>query len=116
MAPGSIRLGAVLFVVVVGAGIYLAVQFIPPYWTYFRMQDVVREAVLSSAGEIREASARGELIRRGQGLGLTLIDENIEIKREGAILLVRVRWVATVDLPRYRHRIPFLIEERVRAQ
>jgi len=105
-----------LFVLIVGAGIYLAVQFIPPYWTYLSMQDVVREAVVSAGTDNREASARTELIRRAQGLGLTLTDENIEIKREGSILLVRVRWVATVDLPRYRHRIPFVIEERIRLQ
>ena len=108
------RLGAVLFILVVGAGIYVAILFIPPYWTYLSMQDPVKEAALTAVtARNGEAAARADLRRKSGELGLRLEDENIEIAREGQELVVRVTWVEPVDLPRYRHNLHFQIEQRV---
>lgn len=113
-APGKIRPGALLFILVVVAGIYVAILFIPPYWTYLSMQDPVRDAALTAiTARDGEATARADLLRKSRDLGLRLEDENIEIAREGQELVVRVTWVEPVDLPRYRHNLHFLIEQRV---
>ncbi|MFI5339405.1 MAG: hypothetical protein ACHQ7N_06170 [Candidatus Methylomirabilales bacterium] len=112
-APGKIRLGAVLLVLVVVAGIYLAIQFVPPYWTYLSMTDPVKEAAMAVVASPDEASAKAELIRRAKIEGLALNEDNIEIVREGGMLVVRVTWVAPVELPRYRYNIHFQIEERI---
>lgn len=112
-APGRIRLGALLFVLAAAAGIYLAINFIPPYWTYLSMQDPVKEAAMAAAARGDEARVRADLIRRAKELDLTLEEDNIEITRDGPMLLIRVSWVARVDLPRYRYDIPFRVEERV---
>ena len=112
-APGRIRLGALLFVLVAAAGIYVAINFIPPYWTYLSMQDPVKEAAMAAAARGDEARVRADLILRAKELDLALEDDNIEITRDGPMLLIRVSWVACVDLPRYRYDIPFRVEERV---
>ncbi len=115
-APGRIRLGVLLFILVVAAGVYLASKFIPPYWTYLSMQDPVKEAAMASVMAAGEGRARADIIRRAQEQGLTLSEDNIEFRREGPMLVVRVTWVASVELPRYRYTIPFLVEERVRLR
>lgn len=113
-APGKIRPGVLLFILVVVAGIYVAMLLIPPYWTYLSMQDPVKEAALTAI-TVRdgEAAARADLLRKSRDLGLRLEDENIEITREGQELVVRVTWVEPVDFPRYRHSLHFYVEQRV---
>ena len=112
-APGKIRLGAVLLILVVAAAIYLAIKLAPPYWTYLSMKDPVKEAAMAILSTTDEATMRADLIRRAQQQGLTLDDDNIDITRDNAMLVIRVTWVAPVDLPRYRHILRFRIEERV---
>lgn len=112
-APGRVRLGAVLVILVAVAGIYLAIKFGPPYWTYLSMEDPVKEAAMALVAATDEQSVRAELIRRAQEQGLTLDDEGIDVTRDETMLTVRVAWVAPVELPRYRYNLHFRIEERV---
>ena len=112
-APGKIRLGVVLFILVVAAGIYLAIKFVPPYWSYLSMQDPVKEAAMAVVTSTDEARAKAELIRRAKNEGLALDENNIEIAREEGMLVVRVTWVEPVELPQYRYNLHFRIEERV---
>ncbi len=112
-APGRIRLGALLFFLVVVAGVFLASKFIPPYWTYLSMVDPVKEAAMAAVMPGGEGRAREELIRRAKEQGLKLTEDNVAFIQEGPMLVIRVTWVARLDLPRYRYDIPFLIEQRV---
>ncbi len=113
-APGKIRLGVLLFILVVVAGIYVVILYIPPYWTYLSMQDPVKEAAVTAVtARNGEAVAREDLLRKARELGLRLEDENIEITRVGQELVIRVTWVESVDLLRYRHDLHFLIEQHV---
>ncbi len=103
-----------LFILVVVAGIYVAILLIPPYWTYLSMQDPVKEAAVTAVtARDGEAMARVDLLRKSRELGLRLEDENIEITRVGQELVVRVTWVEPVDFPRYRHILHFRVEQRV---
>jgi hypothetical protein len=113
-APGKIRLGVVLLVLVVVAGIYLATKFVPPYWTYLGMMDPVKEAAMAMVAgpNVNEASVRSDLIRRAKEHGLILEDDDIDINRNGTMLVVRIAWVTPVELPQYRYDLRFRIEER----
>ena len=113
-APGKIRLGALLFILVVGLAVYLAIILIPPYWTYLSMQDPVRDAAVTAVTAWDgETTARAEILRKARDMGLHLEDENIEIVHEGQELVIRVSWVEPVDLPRYHYDIRFRVEQRV---
>ena len=116
MPSGRINYKLVFVLAVVAAGVFLAVKFIPPYWTYLSLQDPVKEAALAAGSrQGGEESARTDLIRRAAEHGIALGEDNIAFSREGAMLVLRVRWLETVDLPGYRVRIPFQIEQRVPA-
>ena len=112
MAPGRIRLGALLFLLLVAAGIYLAIKFVPPYWTYLSLQDPVKEAAMAAVTQSGEDKARADLIRRAREEGLNLGEDDIQFTREGPQLVVRISWVAPVELPRYRYDLRFRIEQR----
>ena len=102
-----------MFILVVVAGIYGAIKFVPPYWTYLSMKDPVKETAMAMLSAADEQSARADLIRRAKERGLTLDDDDIEIARNGSIVVVRVSWVTPVELPHYRYDIHFRVEERM---
>lgn len=112
MAPGRISLGALLFLLLVAIGIYLAVKFVPPYWTYLSLQDPVKEAAMAAASPNGEDRARADLSRRVREAGLNLAEEDIQFTREGSRLVVRISWVVPVELPRVRYDLRFRIEQR----
>lgn len=112
MAPGRIGLGALLFLLLVAIGIYLALKFVPPYWTYLSLQDPVKEAAMAAAGQPGEDRARADLMRRAREAGVDLTDDDIQFTREGPQLVVRISWVAPVELPRVRYDLRFRIEQR----
>ena len=114
-APGKIRPGAVLFVLMVVALVYLATKFVPPYWTYLSMMDPVKSAAMTMATSRSsdDPRMRTELIRQASENGLTLDNDNIEISQDGSVLTVRLTWVAPVELPWYRYDLHFQIAERV---
>jgi hypothetical protein len=116
MPLGKITIKLLLVLCVLAAGIVGALKFIPPYWTYLSLQDPVKEAAMTAVSRTGgEQAAREELIRRAAERGLPLGEENIEIIRDGSMLILRVRWSETVELPGYRTTIPFKIEHRVPA-
>jgi len=112
-APGRIRLGVVLFILVVVAGVYLAGKFIPPFWAYLSMQDPVKEAALAAIMSRGEEKAKADLMRRAQAAGVPLDEKNIIITREEGMLVVRISWVTTVELPWYDFPLRFRVEDHV---
>jgi hypothetical protein len=87
--------------------------FTPPYWTYLSMQDPVKEAALVAVtARDGETAARADLLRKARDLGLRLDEAAIEFLRDGQELVVRVSWVAPVQLPRYRYDLRFHVEQR----
>jgi hypothetical protein len=116
MPPGRINFKLLFFLAVLAVGCFLAIKFIPPYWTYLSLQDPVKEAAMTAVSRTGgEEAARADLIRRAAEQGVSLGEENIRFIRDGSMLTLRVRWSETVDLPGYRVRIPFQIEQRVPA-
>jgi hypothetical protein len=116
MPPGRINYKLLFFLAVLGVGCFLAIKFIPPYWTYLSLQDPVKEAALGLGSRPGgEEAAREDLIRRAAQHGVALGAQNIEFVRDGSMMILRVRWSETVELPGYRVRIPFQIEQRVPA-
>jgi len=103
-----------LFILVVGVAVYLAIILVPPYWTYLSMQDPVRDAAVTAVTtRDGEVTARAEILRKARDLGLRLEDENIEIVYEGQELVIRVSWAEPVDLARYHYNLQFRVEQRV---
>jgi hypothetical protein len=109
-SPGGSRLGLLLFLLTVGAGVYLAVVYVPPYWTYFGLHDVVRVAADTAAIKRDEEKARRDIIEAAKEQGLALTEENIDIFTRETHIVVRVFWSVPVELPRYRHTLRFSIE------
>jgi hypothetical protein len=110
--PGLIRLGTLIWLMLLVGGVYLGVKFAPPYWDYLSMLDPVKEAAMAAAVPGREEQARAELIARAKKLGLILDEESVAIVRSPGGVRVRAEWNAPVVLPRYRHILHFRVESQ----
>jgi hypothetical protein len=110
-APGAMHLGALLWLGLFVLGIYLGGKFIPPYWTYFALQEAVTEAAFHASKPNGEARARQGLLSRAKEEGLELTDEQIEVLTTGSQVVVRVAWEVAVEMPRYRALLHFHIEK-----
>ncbi len=109
---GRVRLGVLLFLLVVGTGAYVATKLIPPYWTYLSLMDPVKEAALSvGMRQGGEEQARAQLLAAAKEQGLELAADDVEFTRGPEGMTVRVSWVAPVELPRYRYDLHFSIEQ-----
>jgi Na+/H+-dicarboxylate symporter len=113
MIPGKVTLGTLVFILVLVVAFYLGTMFIPPYWSYLSMQDPVKEAAMLAVSGASEATVRADIMRRAREQDLKLTEENIDIAREDGTLVVRVAWVARVELPRKPYDLSFRIEQRV---
>ena len=111
--PGMTRLGMLIGLLVLASGIYLGAKFIPPYWAYLSMLDPVKEAAMAAAARGGdEERIRTGLIVKAREFGCQLAEENVEIVRDGNVVVVRVAWEVPVDLPRYRHTLRFHVESQ----
>jgi hypothetical protein len=114
--PGMTRLGTLVALLVLASGIYLGAKFIPPYWAYLSMLDPVKEAAMSvTARGSDDERIRTNLIAKAKQLDVELDEENVEIVRNGNVVLVRVAWEVPIDLPRYRHTLRFQVESKAIA-
>ena len=110
---GLVRLGFLLWLVVLAGGGYLGVKYVPPYWQYLSMLEPVKDAAIEAGTPGgKEERIRADLIGKARQLGLELTDENVEIFRTANNVVIRVAWEYPVDLPRYRHTLRFTVESQ----
>lgn len=97
---------------ILAGAVFLGIKFVPPYWTYFSMQDIVGDAAMSAAQPGRETRAGADLMQAAQALGLMITEDDIDISKDESGVVVRVEWDALVDLLGYDYTLHFRIEKR----
>jgi hypothetical protein len=114
LAPrGFMRLGTMVWLLILAGVVYLGVKLIPPYWDYLLMLEPVKEAAMAAATPGRsEDRVRAELMAKAKEVGLDLAEENVQILRQGNFVVVRATWEVPVDFPRYRYVLHFQVESQ----
>jgi len=112
---GSTRVKLILTLLIVAGLGYAGSKLIPVYWSYVSMFDPVKEAAMAASRPGKEAEARTDLIARARSVGVALEEENVEIDRDGNVVVVRVAWEVPVDLRVYRHTFRFQIVHKAIA-
>ncbi len=112
---GLTRVKLILTILIVAGLGYAGSKLIPVYWSYVSMFDPVKEAAMAATRPGKEAEARAELIARAKGVGVELDEEQVEIDRDGNVVVVRVAWEVPVDLRVYRHTFRFQIVHKAIA-
>ena len=101
-----------VFIVFIVAVIFLARQYVPPYFARFQFGDDVRQTVKYAAPQGQSPEAvRAEVLRLAEEDGVEIGPENIEITRRGYSFTVDIRYTVPIDLRFHKHDLNFHISE-----
>ncbi|HUK56937.1 MAG TPA: hypothetical protein VLY20_09800 [Nitrospiria bacterium] len=115
-SPGKLRIGLLLFLTVLGVGVYLGFE-LAPYWiNAYEMNDFLAEKAhtgqLTSDEEIRRS-----IIAKAHELDIELTDQDIEINRSSTDMTISTAWELNYNFfGLYSHTFTFAPRIHVKHQ
>jgi len=92
--------------------IYLAQQYVPPYFARFQFGDDVRQTVKYAAASRKGLEAvRKEILRLAEEDGVPVTLKDIRITQRGPSFSVDIDYTWPIDLRLHHYNIPFHISE-----
>jgi len=97
------RLKALLGLVMVVAGFYLAWELLPPYFANYQLADAIEnEARLDSYNPNKtDADIKNSVVKAARDLDINLKPEDIQVSRDGPNLIISASYTVHVELPGY---------------
>ena len=95
------RVKALLGLLLVVVGFYLAWELLPPYFANYQLQDALEnEARLDSYNPNKtDADIKASIVKEARDLDIRLRPEDIQISRDGPNLAISTTYTVHVDLP-----------------
>ena len=101
-----------VFIVIILAVVFLAREYVPPYYARFQFGDAVRQTVKYAAAANRTTDGvKREILRSAEDFGVPITENDIVISKKGITFTVDIDYAWPVDLRVYKHDIPFHISE-----
>ena len=101
---GNGRLGLIIWLAVIGAAIFGAVQIIPAKITVYEFHDYVdRQAqfAASASGKFDEKKIRNNVLQKAAELGLPLNKKQVKVRRTKGRMTIDLQHTVEVDLKVY---------------
>jgi hypothetical protein len=100
-----------------GAGVYVCAEIIPPYFANYQFQDTVEnEAKLDTYSTKSEDNIRETIFRKAQDLEIPITKDQIKVQRVGAqgtgSVYIGMEYTVHVDLPGYPMDLHFHPESK----
>jgi hypothetical protein len=101
---GTLKL--ILVLGMLGLGVYVCAEIIPPYFANYQFQDSLEtEAKLSTYSTKSEENIRDSIFRKAQDLEIPITKEQIKVQRAGTqgtgSVYIGTEYTVHVDLPGY---------------
>lgn len=97
------RVKALLGLVVVVAGFYLAWELLPPWFANYQLQDALdNEARLDSYNPYKtDADIKAAIAKTARDLDIPLKAEDVQVSRDGPNLIISASYTVHINLPGY---------------
>jgi hypothetical protein len=103
------RIAAIAFVLAV---IYLAREYVPPYYARFQFGDAVRQTVKYAAASRKDTEAvRREILSSAEEAGVPITAADIKITKRGPSFNVDINYSWPIDLKFKKYELPFHVSE-----
>ena len=100
------------FIVVILIVLFLARQYVPPFFSRFQFGDAVRQTVKYAASSRKDTQAiRREILEEAESAGVPITDKDVLITKRGPYLTVDIDYTWPIDLRVYQHVINFHVSE-----
>ncbi len=105
---GGARLKAILWLLILGSGAYVAAKVVPLYFANYQLQDRMQtEARYASANRLTNEQIRDAIYREIQDRDIPARREDIHVESSHRGVLISVDYTVTVDLRVYQWTIHF---------
>jgi hypothetical protein len=102
----------IVFLLLVGVGVFVGVQYGRAYFTKFQFDDAVRQSVKYAAtGRKGPEDVRREVLSKAEELGLDIGKKDIHITKRGPAFQLDIEYEWPVNLQVYQHTLTFTISE-----
>jgi len=99
---GKASIGGILAILVLVAGVYLGMKFIPVSASAYQFDDTVREQIVYAGARRRNMSdeeVMRNLMDRADELGLPVSQRNVRITRHSKSIRIQVAYRVPIELP-----------------
>src|SRR5262245_15652138 len=101
-----------VFIALIVVAIYLAREYVPPYFSRFQFGDDVRQTVKYAAAQHQSPDVvQAEILRIAEEDGIKIGPENIKMTRRGYSFTVDVYYTWPIDLKVHKYELKFHISE-----
>lgn len=105
---GGGRLKAVIWLLILAAGIYVCVKVVPVLVDNYELQDHINTiARFSSVNREAADKIREDVFRDAQQRGIPIDRDNIKVTSEAGFVKINVDYTVTVDLQVYQWQLHF---------
>ena len=97
-----------LWIIVLLGLLFAALQYVPPYITYYQLDSAVKNSVRFAAASRRTMDAvRQEVVSKAKELGVTIAPQDIVITQEGSNFILSFAYEWPIDMRLYQDKLTF---------
>jgi hypothetical protein len=108
----GLTLKRILIILFILAVIFLAKQYVPPYFARFQFGDAVRQTVKYAAASRKDIEAvRREILLSAEDAGVPITAKDIRFTKRGPFFTVEIDYNWPIDLKFKQYEIDFHVSE-----
>jgi hypothetical protein len=102
--------GCLVFIVLLGVTIFLSIELIPVYYSYYSMEsEVKKEISKAGARSMRDEEIVGNLLEVAKRNDVPLKKEDITIERIAGQIIIDINYAVPTDFVVFKHDLTFQI-------
>lgn len=109
---GEGRIGLMVALALLGAGIFVGVKIIPVRVNAYEFRDFIQEECRFAATRNKDAEIFKRVFEKAQALRLPVTKKDIRLERTTSEMIIRAKYVQTIDLKVTKYVFKFDHEER----
>ena len=109
---GEGRIGLLIALALLGMGIFVGVKIIPVRVNAYEFRDFIQEECRFAATRNKDAEIFKRVYEKAQALRLPLAKKDLKLERTTGEMIIRAKYVQTVDLKVTKYVFKFDHEER----
>ncbi len=96
---GFLSFSAIVLLLVLASGIFVAIKLLPPYINNYQLQDSINDLALRSTySQISEEEIRKAVITGARDDGINLVAKQVTVRRRGPTVEIAAKYSVSVDL------------------
>jgi hypothetical protein len=113
---GSGKLGCLIWLVILVAGMYVGYNFGTAQWAYLSMKEDIHEVARAAASQraLNIENVQQEIVTLGEKLGISIAAEDVKVENRENEIVIDVYWEVEFNFPFYTYYQDYSVTTRQR--